>query len=146
MQDLVTITMSHEDWNSLVCYLLRNTKSRQGEIDAWESLSHEQNEDGSLTFPNAKAMMEYEIETRDTIERIEKYISNACCTPQISQPRMEEIATLLKDGLIEDDEEQAYIYFNEICDFNFHEANFFGLEFDKWEEYNEESIFDKENK
>lgn len=141
MGDLVTITMSREYWNALTCYLLRNTKARQGEIDAWESLSKEMDENGNPKFPNASEMMKYEMETRDKIEEIQKIIDKANCTPQISQPRMEEIATLLKDGLIEDDEEQAYIYFKETCDFNFHEANFFGLEFDKWEEYNGESIF-----
>lgn len=137
----VTITMSNEQWNELSCYLLRNTKARQGEIDAWERLSHELDDEGNIKFPNAKDMMKFETETRDKIEEIQKKIDSALCTPQISQPRMEEIATLLKDGLIEDDEEQAYIYFKETCDLSFFEANFFGLEYDKWEKYNGESIF-----
>lgn len=45
----------------------------------------------------------------------------------IPRPRLEELATLFKDGLIEDDEEQANIYFDEICEMNESEKNFFGI-------------------
>lgn len=45
----------------------------------------------------------------------------------IQRTRLEELATLFKDGLIEDDEEQANIYFDEICEMNESEKNFFGI-------------------
>jgi hypothetical protein len=46
----------------------------------------------------------------------------------IPRCRLEELATLFKDGLIEDDEEQAKIYFDETCDMTHYEKRFFGIE------------------
>ena len=49
-------------------------------------------------------------------------------TDYIPRCRLEELTTLFKDGLIEDDKEQALIYFNEICEMESHEKGFFGIE------------------
>ena len=46
----------------------------------------------------------------------------------ISRARLEELATLFKDGLIEDDRYEAMIYFNETCEMEDHEKEFFGIE------------------
>ena len=46
----------------------------------------------------------------------------------ISRRRLEELATLFKDGLIEDDEEQALIYFDGVCEMTGCEKEFFGIE------------------
>ena len=46
----------------------------------------------------------------------------------IPRARLVELATLFKDGLIEDDEHEAMIYFNETCDMEAHEKEFFGIE------------------
>ena len=46
----------------------------------------------------------------------------------IPRPRLEELATLFKDGLIEDDEESAMEYFEEVCEMKDHEKEFFGIE------------------
>ena len=45
----------------------------------------------------------------------------------IPRCRLEELVTLFKDGLIEDDEESAMEYFNEICEMSETEKEFFGL-------------------
>lgn len=45
----------------------------------------------------------------------------------ISRPRLEELATLFKDGLIEDDRESAMEYFEETCSMNENEMEFFGI-------------------
>ena len=45
----------------------------------------------------------------------------------ISRARLEELATLFKDGLIEDDKYEAMIYFNETCEMEDHEKEFFGI-------------------
>ena len=45
----------------------------------------------------------------------------------ISRARLEELATLFKDGLIEDDEYEAMIYFDEVCEMEEHEKKFFGI-------------------
>lgn len=42
--------------------------------------------------------------------------------------RLEELATLFKDGLIEDDEESAMEYFDEVCEMTDEEKEFFGIE------------------
>lgn len=46
----------------------------------------------------------------------------------ISRSRLEELATLFKDGLIEDDRESAMEYFDFICEMTDEEKEFFGIE------------------
>ncbi len=46
----------------------------------------------------------------------------------ISWARMSEIATALKDGLIEDGEEEAYRYMADVAELSDAEAEYFGLE------------------
>lgn len=45
----------------------------------------------------------------------------------ISRMRLEELATLFKDGLMEDDPEEAMRYFTEECQMTDKELEFFGL-------------------
>ena len=52
----------------------------------------------------------------------------------ISRYRLEELATQCKCGLIEDDEEQALIYFDEVCEMSESEQEFFGIETESEEE------------
>ena len=49
-------------------------------------------------------------------------------TDYITRCRLEELATLFKDGLIEDDEESAMEYFDEVCEMSDEEKEFFGIE------------------
>lgn len=46
----------------------------------------------------------------------------------IPQARLEELATLFKDGLISDDKESAMEYFNEVCEMTDEEKEYFGIE------------------
>ena len=46
----------------------------------------------------------------------------------IPRDRLIELATLFKDGLIEDDEESAMEYFDDTCGMDEEEIRFFGLE------------------
>ena len=46
----------------------------------------------------------------------------------ITRCRLEELATQFKDGLIEDDEESAMEYFDEVCEMENHEKEFFWIE------------------
>ena len=55
-------------------------------------------------------------------------------TDYIPRCRLEELATQFKDGLIEDDEEQALIYFDEVCEMTESEKEFFGIETESEEE------------
>ena len=48
----------------------------------------------------------------------------------IPRCRLEELATLFKDGLISDDRESAMEYFNEVCEMSEEEKSFFGIEED----------------
>lgn len=48
----------------------------------------------------------------------------------IPRCRLEELATLFKDGLIEDDRESAMEYFDECCEMTEEEKSFFGIEED----------------
>lgn len=48
----------------------------------------------------------------------------------IPRCRLEELATLFKDGLISDNRENAFEYFDEICEMSEEEKSFFGIEED----------------
>lgn len=48
----------------------------------------------------------------------------------IPRCRLEELATLFKDGLISDDRESAMEYFNEVCEMTEEEKEWFGIEED----------------
>lgn len=48
----------------------------------------------------------------------------------IPRCRLEELATQFKDGLIEDDRESAMEFFNEVCEMDESEKNFFGIDED----------------
>lgn len=48
----------------------------------------------------------------------------------IPRCRLEELATLFKDGLISDDEESAVEYFDEVCEMTEEEKEWFGIEED----------------
>ena len=50
----------------------------------------------------------------------------------ISWARMSEIATVLKDGLIEDDGEEAYRYMVDIAELSDTEAEYFGLDMEQY--------------
>lgn len=52
----------------------------------------------------------------------------------IPRYRLEELATLFKDGLIEDDKESAMEYFNEVCEMTDTEKDFFEIETESEEE------------
>lgn len=49
---------------------------------------------------------------------------------EISRSRLEELATLFKDGLISDDRESAMEYFDEVCEMSEEEKAWFGIEED----------------
>lgn len=46
----------------------------------------------------------------------------------IPRTRLEELATLFKDGMIEDNRESAFEYFDFICEMTDEEKEFFGIE------------------
>ena len=48
-------------------------------------------------------------------------------TDYITRWRLEELATLFKDRLIEDDEESAMEYFDEVCEMTDEEKEWFGI-------------------
>ena len=48
-------------------------------------------------------------------------------TDYIPRNRLEELATQFKDGLLEDDEESAMEYFDEVCEMTESEKEFFGI-------------------
>ena len=50
----------------------------------------------------------------------------------ISWARMSEIATVLKDGLIEDDEGEAYRYMADVAELSDTEAKYFGLDMEQY--------------
>ena len=58
----------------------------------------------------------------------------------ISWARMSEIATILKDGLIEDDEEEAYCYMADVAELSDTEAEYFGLDMEQYRDATDEDV------
>ena len=60
----------------------------------------------------------------------------------ISWARMSEIATVLKDGLIEDDEEEAYRYMADVAELSDAEAEYLGLDMKQYKAVTDEDADD----
>ncbi len=58
----------------------------------------------------------------------------------ISWARMSEIATILKDGLIEDGEEEAYRYMADVAELSDTEAEYFGLDMEQYRDATDEDV------
>ncbi len=56
----------------------------------------------------------------------------------ITWTRMSEIATILKDGLIEDGEEEAYRYMADVAELSDTEAEYFGLDMEQYRDATDE--------
>ena len=85
--------------------------------------------DGALACLLRKLQSEY-VKDREQL-RIER-------ETRITYVRMCELATQFKNGLIEDDEESAMEYFDEVCEMTESEKEFFGIETESEEEEDEE--------
>lgn len=68
MKNEKTVTLTREEWCKLTTYILMTTQYRKGELEAWERLSQEKEEDGTPTFKNAESNAEF---WRGMIEMIE---------------------------------------------------------------------------
>ena len=72
-----TVTMTHEQWTTLTCYLLMTTNHRKGEREAWERLATETDENGKPSFPNAPSNAKYWADTDRELEKIRAIIDGA---------------------------------------------------------------------
>lgn len=69
-----------------------------------------------------------EEDKNDTLRKATNRLLEKVNESYISRSRLEELATLFKDGLISDDRESAFEYFDEICEMSEEEKSFFGIE------------------
>lgn len=70
----VAVILTNAEWSRLTSYILMSTAYRKGELEAWESLSTETEEDGSPKFPNAPRNIEFWTETNALIDRVREII------------------------------------------------------------------------
>lgn len=54
-----TVTLTNELCNMLQCYILMTTNHRKGEIEAWEKLAQETDENGTTKFKNAASNAQF---------------------------------------------------------------------------------------
>lgn len=71
-----TVTLTNAQWNTLSCYILMTTQYRKRELEAWEALSKETNEDGIPKFKLAADNASYYRELEPKLEAILKAIDN----------------------------------------------------------------------
>lgn len=64
------VTLTNDQWNSLVCYLHLTTKHREGERDAWHNLAQEKHPDGTPVYKSAANNEVYWQEIIDALERM----------------------------------------------------------------------------
>lgn len=73
-KEVRAVTLTNEQWNTLVCYILMTTQHRKGEREAWESLAAETNPDGSVKFKNAAGNAKYYADLEEELEEIRRII------------------------------------------------------------------------
>lgn len=61
------------------------------------------------------------------LAQLEEYNAVVSGTHYIKRMRLEELATLLKDGLVADDPDAAATYFDEVCEMSDEEKEWFGI-------------------
>ena len=66
-------------------------------------------------------------------------------TDYIPRCRLEELATQFKDGLIEDDEDQALIYFDEVCEMSDSEKEFFRIETESEDDFDDSPAWEDDS-
>ena len=75
-------------------------------------------------------MFSNDIEKLDCLNKAVEKLREKVSKSYIPRCRLEELATLFKDGLISDDRDSALKYFDEICEMSEEEKSFFGIEED----------------
>lgn len=73
-----------------------------------------------------------ELTKAETLFKAVDYYLMRTNSNHISWARMSEIATLLKDGLIGDDEEEAYRYMVDVAELSDTEVEYFGLDMEQY--------------
>ena len=79
------ITLTNAQWNRLTTFLLMTTRYRNGELEAWEKLSLEKNEDGTPTFKNAQSNIEFWRGMIEDIEAIRESIDGTALEQTIAR-------------------------------------------------------------
>lgn len=69
-----TVTMTNEQWSTLVCYILMTTQHRKRERESWEAMVNDKYHDGTPLFPHAAENARYYAELDDKLEEIKKRI------------------------------------------------------------------------
>lgn len=70
------IPLTGEQKSLLTCYILMTTKYREGERDAWESLSQEVDEQGRPSYPNASSNYKFWADLGGRLEEIRTIMDN----------------------------------------------------------------------
>lgn len=71
-----TVTLTNSQWCKLTTFLITSTNYRKRELEMWERLSKETNEDGTPKFPKAINNAEYLKQLESELEAIRKTIDN----------------------------------------------------------------------
>ena len=71
------ITLTHEQANTLCCYIFMTTQYRRGEAKAWHELAKELNSDGTPKFKNAQSNGDFYEQLDAELEEIKKIIDDA---------------------------------------------------------------------
>jgi hypothetical protein len=73
---VVTVNLTPEQANSLICYILASTQYREREQKSCKELSEERNEDGTVKYPNAAENAKYWEALEDKLTEIRTILEN----------------------------------------------------------------------
>lgn len=74
------VTMTNDQWSTLVCYILMTTQHRKGEREAWEAMVNDKYEDGTPLFPHAANNARYYAELETKLDEIRELIEGRLYT------------------------------------------------------------------
>ena len=83
---------------------------------------------GEWDFTCKYKMYNNDVEKVYALNTITEYFLTRISNYIIPKARMWELATLFKDGLMQDDPDEAKIYFDEVCEMTDYEKEFFGID------------------
>ena len=75
MEELITVKLTHKEWNELHTFILMTNTWRSSEIEAYEKLAKEKDENGNPKFVHAESNAQFFREMNERLKKIQKEIN-----------------------------------------------------------------------
>lgn len=75
MEELITVKLTHKEWNELDTFILMTTNWRSSQIEAYEKLAKVKDENGNPKFVYAESNAQFYREMDERLKKIQKEIN-----------------------------------------------------------------------